>query len=189
MELERKTVGTLHRWFTAVAPRAFIFKWVCFVALLDVRCLIPLQSPKTEVKLNGEQCDSCQTAVVDNSDNPSWNQEISLDVSSMNDDITFDVWDEDSAAADDFLGKTHPDYLPFRAEVNAKIEVLKSDIEVLKSWKLLYVATTRKYSGASVSAVTRTTESKYTGLARRELSRRPFMAWSSAGITCSSFSK
>ena len=54
--------------------------------------------------------------------------------------------------------------------------------------KLLYVATTRKYSVASVSAVTRMMLSKSTGLARRELSKRPFAAWSSAGITCSSLS-
>ena len=55
--------------------------------------------------------------------------------------------------------------------------------------QLLYVATKRKYSGASVSAVTRRRLSEYTGFARRELSRRPFPAWSSAGITCSTFSK
>jgi len=60
--------------------------------------------PYVIVKLNGNQCDSCRTATVDNSNSPSWNHEINFDISSQKDKLTFDVYDDDTAAMDDALG-------------------------------------------------------------------------------------
>lgn len=60
--------------------------------------------PYVIVKLNGNQCDSCRTATVDDSNSPSWNHEINFDISSQKDKLTFEVYDDDTAAVDDELG-------------------------------------------------------------------------------------
>jgi len=62
--------------------------------------------PYVIVDLNGKKE---QTGVVKNSNNPTWNHEITYEVSSQNDKLSFHVWDEDSAAMDDDLGATTAD--------------------------------------------------------------------------------